>query len=90
MSISPTRFVLPHGAVDTHAHVIGPPAYNPERSYTPSPHPCAEYLGMLDAVGMTYGVLVQITVHGTDNALLVDALRQHPERLLAAQKEAGL
>lgn len=77
----PARFALPRGAVDTHAHVIGPPPYNPARSYTPSPHPCEEYLAMLDAVGFTYGVLVQITVHGTDNGLMLDALARAPQRL---------
>src|SRR5438270_12008625 len=78
---APRRFVLPPGAVDAHAHVIGAPPYNPERSYTPSQHPCDEYLAMLDAVGMTFGVLVQITVHGTDNAVMLDAWRRQPERL---------
>src|ERR1700712_2621049 len=77
----PVRFALPRGAVDAHAHVIGPPPYNPARSYTPVAHPCEEYIAMLDAVGLTYGVLVQITVHGTDNSLMVDALRRHPQRL---------
>ena len=36
---------------------------------------------MLDATGTTYGVLVQVSVHGTDNSLLVEALRAHPGRL---------
>ena len=36
---------------------------------------------MLDATGMTFGVLVQVSVHGTDNSLLLRALRAHPERL---------
>jgi 2-pyrone-4,6-dicarboxylate lactonase len=36
---------------------------------------------MLDATGATYGVLVQVSVHGTDNSLLVEALRRYPSRL---------
>jgi predicted TIM-barrel fold metal-dependent hydrolase len=30
---------------------------------------------------MTYGVLVQVSVHGTDNRLLVETLKAHPQRL---------
>lgn len=77
---APKRFVLPKGAVDTHAHVIGPD-YIPQRSYTPAPHPGSEYLAMLDAVGMTHGVLVQVSVHGTDNGVMLDVLRANRERL---------
>lgn len=80
----PTRFRVPAGAVDTHAHVIGaPPAYPlvGARSYTPPPASPESYLAMLDGTGMTYGVLVQVSVHGTDNRLLVETLRAHPQRL---------
>ena len=80
----PTRYQIPLGAVDTHAHVVGaPPAYPlvPQRSYTPPPAPLDRYLAMLDATGMAYGVLIQISVHGTDNRLLVEALHAHPRRL---------
>src|ERR1051325_9100435 len=80
----PKRFVVPAGGVDTHAHVIGlPPAYPlvADRSYTPPAAPPEAYLAMLDATGMTYGVLVQVSVHGTDNRLLLETLRAHRERL---------
>lgn len=80
----PTRFIVPEGAVDTHAHVIGlPPAYPfvAARSYTPPEAAAASYLAMLDATGMTYGVLVQVSVHGTDNRLLAETLRANPQRL---------
>ncbi len=36
---------------------------------------------MLDAVGHRYGLLVQVSVHGTDNRLLLEALRAYPDRL---------
>src|SRR3546814_17360805 len=39
------------------------------------------YTGMLDAIGATYGVLVQVSVHGTDNRLMLETLRAHPQRL---------
>ncbi|MET0541080.1 MAG: amidohydrolase family protein [Variovorax sp.] len=77
---SPRNFALPAGAVDTHAHVIGD-AYIEARSYTPQPAPPERYLQMLDATGMAHGVLVQVSVHGTDNTLMLRTLRAHPERL---------
>jgi predicted TIM-barrel fold metal-dependent hydrolase len=103
----PTRFVVPPGAVDTHAHVIGQPPAQPfvaGRSYTPVPATPEGYLAMLDATGMTYGVLVQVSVHGTDNRLMVETLKANrdrlrgiaviplglPDRELAALKEAGV
>jgi len=80
----PTRYVVPAGAVDAHAHVVGDGTnqpYVPERSFTPVPAPPEDYLRMLDATHMTYGVTVQVSAHGTDNSLLVEALRADPERL---------
>lgn len=72
--------MLPRGAVDTHAHVIGT-EYIESRSYTPHPAPASEYLRMLDGTGMTYGVLIQVSVHGTDNSLMLQALQANRERL---------
>lgn len=80
----PTRFKVPRGAVDTHAHVIGlPPDYPfmPGRSYTPPAATARNYIAMLDATSMTYGVLTQVSVHGTDNRLMADTLRAHRQRL---------
>lgn len=76
----PTRFRVPSGAVDTHAHVVGE-HFVAERSYTPPPAPASEYLRMLDATGMTYGVLIQVSVHGADNSLMLDVLAAHRDRL---------
>ncbi len=80
----PLRCTVPPGAVDTHAHVIGLPPehpFVPTRSYTPPQATEAQYLHMLDRTGMAHGVLVQVSVHGTDNRLLRDTLRRHPRRL---------
>lgn len=78
-------FAVPLGAVDTHAHVVsGSRADYPmvlERSYTPPPAPEQMYLQMLDDLGMQYGVLVQISVYGTDNRYLLKVLRRNPNRL---------
>jgi predicted TIM-barrel fold metal-dependent hydrolase len=103
----PTRLLVPAGAVDCHAHVIGSAPDYPfveQRSYTPPPASADDYLSMLDATGMTYGVLVQVSVHGTDNRLLLKTLRAQPKRLrgvavmplglpasdYAAAKESGI
>ncbi|AJP56885.1 GntR family transcriptional regulator [Pandoraea vervacti] len=82
--IDAPTFEVPFGAVDTHAHVVAASDAYPmvtERSYTPPPAPEDKYLAMLDATGMTYGVLVQISVYGTDNRYMLETLRRHPERL---------
>ena len=78
------RFRPPLGSCDTHAHVIGSPErypFTPKRSYTPPPAPEEAYLAMHDALGIQRGVLVQVSVHGTDNRLLVETVRRHPQRL---------
>jgi 2-pyrone-4,6-dicarboxylate lactonase len=80
----PTRFVVPVGAVDTHAHILGlPPKYplSDARGYTAPEAPLSRYLAMLDATGMAYGVLVQASVHGTDNSLIKEALTAQKGRL---------
>ncbi|MBN9584086.1 MAG: GntR family transcriptional regulator [Afipia sp. 62-7] len=80
----PSRFTVPRGAVDTHCHVIGLPPDYPfvdGRSYTPPAASARDYIAMLDATGMTYGVLTQVSVHGTDNRLMVETLRAHRQRL---------
>jgi 2-pyrone-4,6-dicarboxylate lactonase len=80
----PTRYTVPAGAVDAHAHIVGDGVSNPyvpERSFTPVPAPPQDYLSMLDATGMTYGVVVQVSAHGTDNSLMVETLRANPDRL---------
>jgi predicted TIM-barrel fold metal-dependent hydrolase len=64
--------------------VIGPPdrfPYVSNRSYTPPEAPPEGYLGMLDALGLDRGVLVQVSVHGTDNRRMVEVLRAQPARL---------
>ena len=80
----PTRFAMPVGAVDTHAHVIGLPPEYPfvdGRAYTPPAAPPSAYLAMLDSVGTTYGVLIQVSVHGTDNRLMLQTVRANRQRL---------
>jgi 2-pyrone-4,6-dicarboxylate lactonase len=78
----PTRFTVPPGAVDTHAHIIGRDLIE-QRSFTPPLATGEAYLRMLDLTGMSYGVLVQVSVHGSNNSLMVDLVSSYPNRLRA-------
>jgi predicted TIM-barrel fold metal-dependent hydrolase len=74
----------PDGATDCHAHVFGPFDRFPltrDRLYTPAELPGQRYLGMLDDLGFSRGVLVQPIAHGTDCAALLNALNLDPTRL---------
>lgn len=78
------EFEVPDGACDTHAHIIGDGVNHPfveSRSYTPPPATEGDYFAMLAACGMSRGVLVQVSVHGTDNRYMLNALRDHPQSL---------
>ena len=80
----PRRIDLPAGAWETHAHVIGPASDHPfvaERHFNPPPASPTQFIAMLDTVGITYGVVVQVSVHGTDNRFLLESLRAYPDRL---------
>ena len=81
---APQRIKVPVGAWETHAHVIGAAAdypFVPGRHFNPPPASPADFVAMLDRVGVQYGVVVQVSVHGTDNRLLLKALRQYTDRL---------
>jgi predicted TIM-barrel fold metal-dependent hydrolase len=83
-AVSRPKVPPPPDACDTHAHVFGPATlfpYTRDRSYTPPDAPLDMYLGMLDAIGFTRGVLVQGSAHGRDNAAVLDALERQPKRL---------
>ncbi len=77
----PFPFVLPTGAVDAHAHVISAASFVPDRSYTSPEATEEQYIRMLDEVGMTYGVLIQVSVNGQDNEPMLQVLKNHPQRL---------
>lgn len=80
----PHRLRVPPGAWDTHAHVIAGDPSHPfvaERAYTPPSVNADDYVAMLDTVGLAYGITIQISVHGTDNGPILQALRRHPTRL---------
>lgn len=67
------------GAVDCHFHVIAPAdrfPMLPGRSYTPAPASLAQWRATLAPLGITHGVVVQPSVYGTDNRVLLAALAE--------------
>jgi predicted TIM-barrel fold metal-dependent hydrolase len=73
------RAVLPPRACDCHAHILGPAsrfAYSSGRVYTPPDCLLPDYRAMLAALGLERAVLVQPSVYGTDNTVLLGALRE--------------
>jgi predicted TIM-barrel fold metal-dependent hydrolase len=75
---------LPRHSCDTHAHIMGPAAryaYSPARIYTPPDCLLADYLHMLDTLGVERAVLVQPSVYGTDNTAMLEAMKAAGGRL---------
>jgi predicted TIM-barrel fold metal-dependent hydrolase len=71
------------GSVDSHAHVLRRDApLAPDRHSAPK-RDCTieEYLSVLDAHGISHGVLTAPSFYGTDNGLLLDALDRAAGRL---------
>ncbi|MBI5719957.1 MAG: amidohydrolase family protein [Burkholderiales bacterium] len=67
------------GIVDCHFHVIAPAdraPMLPGRSYTPAPASLAQWRSTLSPLGVTHGVVVQPSVYGTDNRVLLAALKE--------------
>lgn len=85
---------------DCHAHLFGPYARYPlgaQRSYTPPEAVQADYLALLQRLGLSHGVLVQPSAYGEDHGLLLDTLAALPQlrgvvvlRSEAAGRLAGL
>ena len=72
------------GGWDAHAHVFGPHACYPlpdARAYTPPEQTVQDYVAMLDALGLTHGVLVQPSVYGADHRCMLDAIARYPNSL---------
>lgn len=76
---------MPPLACDTHAHVFDATRYpyQATRGYTPPDNDVTRLLALHDALGIARGVVVQASVHGTDNRAVLDAASAHPERLRA-------
>lgn len=79
----PAAFRPPQGAADCHIHIVQEPRrfpLTPERSYDPAPAPLDAYHRLRAALGLDRAVLVQPSVYGTDNRLLMEVLATEPER----------
>lgn len=82
---TPPDFVVPTDACDAHAHVISSDVdtypFIAERKYTPAPASEAAYLAMLARNRMGRGVLIQVSIYGSDNRLMLSMLKRHPATL---------
>jgi predicted TIM-barrel fold metal-dependent hydrolase len=80
---SKPKLRLPPRACDTHAHILGPAAryaYSPARVYTPPDCLLPDYLKMLATLGVERAVLVQPSVYGTDNTVMLGAMKSAGNR----------
>jgi 2-pyrone-4,6-dicarboxylate lactonase len=78
------RLRFPPRSCDTHAHIMGPKdkyEYSPARIYTPPDCLLSDYLHMLDTLGVERAVLVQPSVYGTDNTVMLEAMKSAGGRL---------
>lgn len=69
--------------IDAHVHVIGDGLshpYAPEVAYRPTPASVQDLVAVHDRFGIGRAVLVQVSVHGIDNSLLLESLELDPQR----------
>ncbi len=74
--VKPT-YTPPPGACDAHCHVFGPGSrfpYAKDRSYEAPDSPKEKLAALHQHQGFQRAILVQASIHGTDNSALVDAL----------------
>jgi predicted TIM-barrel fold metal-dependent hydrolase len=77
------NFALPKNSTDCHLHVCGPEKkypYIPERIYTPPDALLSVYTTLMNTLCLERAVLVQPSVYGTDNQLLLDTLATNPSK----------
>jgi predicted TIM-barrel fold metal-dependent hydrolase len=75
---------VPERACDCHVHVFGPASlysYQQERGYTPPDAPFETLADLHRVLGLGRAVIVQASVHGTDNRAVVDTVARDPKRL---------
>jgi predicted TIM-barrel fold metal-dependent hydrolase len=73
---------FPLGTVDTHFHVFDAAApLAPGRNYTPRMTTLADWERLAEAFGIERGIVVQPSVYGQDNSVLMAALAASPNRL---------
>jgi 2-pyrone-4,6-dicarboxylate lactonase len=72
-------FRLPPQTCDTHTHIFGPASrypYASKRLYTPPEAPLGAFRALHERIGVERCVIVNATVHGTDNRVVTDAIAQ--------------
>lgn len=72
-------FKAPPGSIDCQAHIFGPAAkfpYQADRGYTPPDSPLAAFRALHEKMGIERAVIVNSTIYGKDNAVVLDALAQ--------------
>ena len=65
------------GACDTHCHVFGPQdrfSYAADRAYTPPDAPLEALQRVHATLGIDRAVIVQASIHGSDNSAMLDAI----------------
>lgn len=71
------KFKLPPLACDAHCHIFGPDAkypYAADRPYTPPDAPLEDFRALHAKLGVGRAVIVNASVHGTDNRVALDAI----------------
>ncbi len=71
------KFKLPALACDAHTHIFGPGdkyPYAPGRPYTPPDAPLEDFRALHRKLGIGRAVIVNASVHGTDNRVALDAI----------------
>jgi predicted TIM-barrel fold metal-dependent hydrolase len=71
------KFKLPPLACDAHCHIFGPHAtypYAADRPYTPPDAPLEDFRALHAELGVGRAVIVNASVHGTDNRVARDAI----------------
>jgi len=76
--MSPISFKVPANVVDSHCHIFNPVKfpYSSKRRYTPASATVEDLRKFHAAIQARFTVCVQPSVYGTDNACLLDALKQ--------------
>ena len=73
------EFKLPPKSCDCHTHIFGPAnryPFAPTRPYNPPEAPLEAFRALHDKIGAERCVIVNATVHGTDNRVVTDAIAQ--------------
>ncbi|UWU73712.1 amidohydrolase family protein [Bradyrhizobium huanghuaihaiense] len=73
------KFKLPKLSCDAHCHIFGPGSkypYAPDRSYTPPDAPLEDFRIVHAKLGVERAVIVNASVHGTDNTVALDAIAE--------------